>query len=744
MNKMHNAVLRALAAFVTVFLVATGGTTTAQASSNLATAAGQVTQASKRAEVASSQSGWLTGYWHNFNNGSTLLKLTDIPQAYNLVAVAFAEQSTTPGAAQFQFATTDFAGVYTETQFRKDIKTLQGQGRKVIISIGGANGAISVTNATQQANFVSSLRTIIDTYGFDGLDIDFENGITAQYLGGALHELASHYGSGFIVTMAPQTMDYYSSGMEYWKLTVAVKDILTVTNLQYYNSGSMPGEDGKIYSQGTIDFLTALAAKQIEQMGLRADQVGLGVPSIVAAAPSGGYLSPSDVSKAIDCLETLKNCGSYVPPRAYGKIGGAMTWSINWDATNGYAFAQTVGARVGSGDGTPVPNPGGDGDGSGSGSGGGDGSGSGSGGGDGSGSGSGGGDGSGSGSGSGEGSGGTTDPGGSGSSAGEGCDSVPAWKSDESYLAGARVVYDGLIYVAKWWTQGNIPPLNLGEGKPWSQDGACSDAGSPGGGGTGGSSPQPGGGTDQGNDGSGTPNAGGPGTGSGSATGKDPARTVISIKDYRVAADAASEQVYVQLAVSGGPRDLEVQVKKRQEWKRVGAVRVRAAATTVDILPALKTSLGAAGLVPSGTYEIRLVARATSGSQPYAAATSRTITVKVSPKRTVIRGFTSGKKQQATIKRDKRLKGRTITIVWAGAGKKAKVQRRIGSGAWKTVKRVEFPTAQSDNKLWAYQRDVTLTFPKERKRGVVRYRIVVPKTTATSGAVSKVLRVRVK
>jgi chitinase len=31
-----------------------------------------------------------------------------------------------------------------------------------------------------------------------------------------------------------------------------------------------------------------------------------------------------------------------VPPASYPGIRGAMTWSINWDAANGYNVADTV------------------------------------------------------------------------------------------------------------------------------------------------------------------------------------------------------------------------------------------------------------------------------------------------------------------------------------------------------------------------------------------------------------------
>jgi chitinase len=94
------------------------------------------------------------------------------------------------------------------------------------------------------------------------------------------------------------------------------------------------------YSQGTVNFLTALACIQT-QGGLRPDQVALGLPASTRAA-GGGYVAPSVVNNALDCLARATNCGSFRPPATYPGIRGAMTWSINWDVTNGNGFANTV------------------------------------------------------------------------------------------------------------------------------------------------------------------------------------------------------------------------------------------------------------------------------------------------------------------------------------------------------------------------------------------------------------------
>jgi chitinase len=86
--------------------------------------------------------------------------------------------------------------------------------------------------------------------------------------------------------------------------------------------------------------MTALACTELES-GLSASQIGLGLPASSSAAGSG-YLSPPVVNDALDCLAAQANCGSFVPPASYPGIRGVMTWCINWDASNGYNFADTV------------------------------------------------------------------------------------------------------------------------------------------------------------------------------------------------------------------------------------------------------------------------------------------------------------------------------------------------------------------------------------------------------------------
>ncbi|MFI2106721.1 chitinase [Streptomyces lydicus] len=283
----------------------------------------------------------LTGYWQNFDNGATVQKLKDVDDAYDIVAVSFAEAAGQPGAVTF---TLDPAvGYGSVDDFTADIRAKQAAGKSVILSVGGEKGAVSVNDDASARNFADSVGKLMDTYGFNGVDIDLENGLDATYMTKALKELHAAHGD-VVVTMAPQTIDMQSPQNEYFRTALGIKDFLTVVNMQYYNSGSMNGCDGKVYAQGSVDFLTSLACIQLEG-GLDPSQVGIGVPASSGAAGSG-HVAPSVVNAALDCLTRGTDCGSFKPPKTYPGLRGAMTWSTNWDAAGGNEIAGQVGAHV--------------------------------------------------------------------------------------------------------------------------------------------------------------------------------------------------------------------------------------------------------------------------------------------------------------------------------------------------------------------------------------------------------------
>ncbi|GAA0523263.1 hypothetical protein GCM10011581_39130 [Saccharopolyspora subtropica] len=287
----------------------------------------------------------LTGYWQNFVNSATPLRISDISPNYDVIALAFANADPArPGAVTFTVdpELSRALGGYSDEQLKADIAAKKAEGKTFVLSVGGEKGNVDLGSEANVANFVDSVGKILTDYDIDGLDIDLEHGLNVPNITSALRQLRDRIGDYFVLTMAPQTLDVQPGGA-YLQLIENVRDILTVVHTQYYNSGSMNGCDGQVYNQGSVDFITAQACILLET--LRPDQVSLGLPATPSAAGSG-YVDPGVVNDALSCLTSATACGQYTPAQPHPELSGVMTWSINWDATAGNFFSDLVRAHL--------------------------------------------------------------------------------------------------------------------------------------------------------------------------------------------------------------------------------------------------------------------------------------------------------------------------------------------------------------------------------------------------------------
>ncbi len=199
----------------------------------------------------------VVGYWQSWNSGSLnpTYWLRDVPCSYNVVDVAFLA-NVAPNDPTMYFPL-DSNGVESTAQFISDVAYLKSNGVKVLGSIGGANASITIPDTNAMNNFISSLENIINKYGFDGLDLDIENGIivnggdtsfinpttpTIVNLITAMKRLKVHYGSGFYITMAPQTANvqggksaYGGVWGSYLPLIYGLRNEMNFVHVQYYN-----------------------------------------------------------------------------------------------------------------------------------------------------------------------------------------------------------------------------------------------------------------------------------------------------------------------------------------------------------------------------------------------------------------------------------------------------------------------------------------------------------------------------
>ncbi len=316
----------------------------------------------------------LVGYWHNFDNGSGFIRLRDVSRDFDVIDVAFGEPA--PGSrSTIQF----IPDVRTSAaEIQADIAQLKSEGKKVLLSLGGANGQVELPTETDRQNFINSVSNLMTQYGFNGIDIDLEGGSVAlnggdvdfrnpttpkiRNLISATRAIADRFGPDFVLSMAPETFfvqvgfqAYGNAAGAYLPVIHGLRDKLTFIHVQHYNTGTVAALDGQVYASGTADFQVAMAEMLLQGFpvggnpnlffpALREDQVAIGLPATPPAAGSG-YTPPAEIAKAINYLVFGRSYGGrYIlrKPSGYPNFRGVMTWSINWDRFANFGFSRGI------------------------------------------------------------------------------------------------------------------------------------------------------------------------------------------------------------------------------------------------------------------------------------------------------------------------------------------------------------------------------------------------------------------
>lgn len=309
---------------------------------------------------------------------------TDLSNAgYTHVFIAFGVFSTkTPGTIVPAF----------DTVSKAYIDSLHAAGIKVLLSLGGASTSIAGTSinfhqvlqaaaspSQFQTTFVQSLEALITQYGFDGIDIDIESGLTGSgafqsptgdvlVLANILNQLHADL-PNLLISLTPQTANVSATSSfnatwgNYASLIMQTYQSLSWVQIQLYNSGCMYGIDHVCYDPNVTsspNFSVAMATDLLENWPsgfqpyishLRPDQVVLGYPAPNAQGQSDGTpVTPiTTIKRAFQCLNNGTGCDTYVPPRHYGAIGGVFNWEVTYDQSNQYQFARGLKTCVSTG-----------------------------------------------------------------------------------------------------------------------------------------------------------------------------------------------------------------------------------------------------------------------------------------------------------------------------------------------------------------------------------------------------------
>jgi chitinase len=315
----------------------------------------------------------LIGYWSGYGRAGSTFPLREVSSQWDVIIVAFSTPDKNAPEGTMQFHTP--AGL-DAAQFKADIAYLKSQGKKVMISLGGGGQHFTLADPNRVPNFVSSVIRIVDEYGFDGIDIDFESPSLSIAPGdtdfkhpttpsivnliSALRQLHDHFGPGFMISLVPEGTQipsgYPSYGGQfgsYLAITYAIRDILSFIDVQDYNTPPLQALDGEIYQPGTVDYHAAMTELLLHGFNVGGDPKHFFPPlppDKVAVGFLTGDTTPTIVSQAMDYIITGKAPAgtSYKlrNPSGYPDMIGAMFWTIDGDRRGNYNFSNVVGPQL--------------------------------------------------------------------------------------------------------------------------------------------------------------------------------------------------------------------------------------------------------------------------------------------------------------------------------------------------------------------------------------------------------------
>lgn len=274
------------------------------------------------------------GYWQNW--GKPNVALRDVPSGYNVVLIAFAYGDSSQGGG----LVLDLPAFQSASALLSDIGALHGQGRAVLLSIGGADDqGIHLTTQTHVAQMVSSLNALVTKFGFDGIDWDLENtaNINVVSMLAVSQALKRQWGSAFAITInsAPSEPLYKQLAGALNK--AGQLDLICHMFYDYSTSES-----------SWLNGVTSRVTELISGYGIPPSKIGIGVKNVATAGSTADTSSTTTVATTLAAWKTLLG--------RYPDLRGIYVWSLNLDQSVGYPYlAQVAPAVIGTV--TPPPPP---------------------------------------------------------------------------------------------------------------------------------------------------------------------------------------------------------------------------------------------------------------------------------------------------------------------------------------------------------------------------------------------------
>jgi chitinase len=191
--------------------------------------------------------------------------------------------------------------------------------------------------------FLSSYPAAREKYGFDGIDIDIETGMTTPLLRALRQIFQELHKQGQIISMAPQPLNIDPEEVPTFMegaynayvplVDSSIIDAVTYIAPQLYNNPMPLGDLEKYVESLQKGHSMDWDGKSLE-LNVPSSKLVFGYPAAQGAAPAG----PSQDWEASP--ESL--VAHYKASPALMATAGVMTWSIGWDATTGWKWIEAI------------------------------------------------------------------------------------------------------------------------------------------------------------------------------------------------------------------------------------------------------------------------------------------------------------------------------------------------------------------------------------------------------------------
>ncbi|WP_162896478.1 glycosyl hydrolase family 18 protein [Cysteiniphilum halobium] len=305
----------------------------------------------------------MVGYLTPWN---TQVKISDaVERGYNTIVLAFAVVN---GANPVTM--TDPWNIYADWQnegawqdnMQKDIEQAKQSGKlkHVILSVGGEHNTFK-PNGTDPKLVAQNIVEYAKSIGADGIDFDLENlgGIDEKKMEADIYatiQAIKQIDPDFVITAAPQfnlinngEVHLVNTGTQRIYEKSVAAGMFDYIFIQEYNTGHYCIDQfgvGSICNGASETNINQMHPQFVVNSFVRLKQI---IPQSTKIVPG----QPSDKTAA--GLATVYNgfyekrayselCKAYQTPSVFNdpQFGGAMSWSINQDAANGYKFVNAI------------------------------------------------------------------------------------------------------------------------------------------------------------------------------------------------------------------------------------------------------------------------------------------------------------------------------------------------------------------------------------------------------------------